>query len=226
LQIPESYDAFLQSRSANTRQSVRRYGRKLEKEHPGKVSLAIYRNESELEQFFAAAAEIGRKTYQHGLGVTLAGDGVARRLTELQARRGWFRGYVLSIDGSPAAFWHGHHYRGVFATGVPGYDPAYAHLRLGTHVLMKLIEDLTEEGTAKVLDFGSGDAEYKRRFSDDSWDEEDVLVWASTAKGIRTNLTRTGVLALIGGAKRVASSKRLGDALKSRWRKRLRSDTT
>jgi hypothetical protein len=47
---------------------------------------------SALDRFFAAADAIGRKTYQHGLGVALADDPVARRLAELQTRRGRFRG--------------------------------------------------------------------------------------------------------------------------------------
>jgi CelD/BcsL family acetyltransferase involved in cellulose biosynthesis len=223
LRIRSSLDEFLQSRSSSTRQSVRRYGRKLEKEFGDRLSLEVFRDESEIGRFFAAADEIGRKTYQHGLGVALADDPVARRLAELAARRGWFRAYVLSIDGLPAAFWYGHRYRGVFATGVPGYDPAYAHLHTGTFVLMRLIDDLSGDGETEILDFGSGDAEYKRRFGDESRREEDVLVWAATAKGIRTNLTRTGVLGLIAGAKRAARSRRLGGALKNRWRARLRS---
>ena len=222
LRIRGSLEEFLQSRSSSTRQSVRRYGRKLENEFGDRLTLEVFRDEAELDRFFAAADEIGRKTYQHGLGVALADDAVARRLAELAARRGLFRAYVLSIDGRPAAFWHGHRYRGVFAIGVPGYDPAYAHLHTGTFVLMRLIEDLSGDGETEILDFGSGDAEYKRRFGDESQTEEDVLVWAPTVKGIRTNLTRTGVLALIGGAKRAARSRRLG-ALKNRWRARLRS---
>jgi CelD/BcsL family acetyltransferase involved in cellulose biosynthesis len=93
-------------------------------------------------------------------------------------------------------------------------------------VLIRLIEDLTGDGETEILDFGAGDAEYKRRYSDESWEEEDVLVWAATAKGIRTNLARTGVLALIGAARRAAEGRRLGNALKNRWRARLRADAS
>ena len=49
--------------------------------------------------------------------------------------RGWFRAYVLYLDGEPIAFWQGQAYNGVFSTGVPGFDPAYADLRVGNYVL-------------------------------------------------------------------------------------------
>lgn len=223
LRIRPSFEDFLQSRSSGTRRGLLRYRRKLEQEFGDRLGVEIFRDAAELDRFFAAAEEIARTTYQHGLGAALPGDPISRRLAEVEARRDWFRAYVLSIDSRPCAFWYGHRYRGVFATSATGYDPAYAHLRPGTFVLMRLIEDLSGDGETEILDFGSGDAEYKRRFSDESWEEQDVLVWAPTAKGIRTNLAHTGVLALIGGVKRVAGGRRLGGALKNRWRARLRS---
>jgi CelD/BcsL family acetyltransferase involved in cellulose biosynthesis len=222
LELPQSYEGFLASLSSSTREGVRRYSRRLERELGDRVTLARYRRVEELESFFAAAGAVAGKTYQHGLGVAVTNDPTLRQLIELAARRDWFRSWVLSIDGEPAAFWHGMAYRGTFTIGVPGYDPAYARLRTGTYVLMKAIEELSGDEGVQTVDFGFGDAEYKRRFGTERWEEEDVLVYAPTFRAARVNMTRTAVLGAAGAARRVAGSKRIA-TVKKRWRERLSS---
>jgi CelD/BcsL family acetyltransferase involved in cellulose biosynthesis len=220
LDLPSTYDAFLGSLSSSTREGVRRYSRKLERELGERSSLVRYRREDELDSFFTDAGTVAAKTYQHGLGVAVTDDPTLRQLIKLAARRGWFRSWVLSIAGEPAAFWHGIAYRGTFTIGVPGYDPAYARLRTGTYVLMKAVEELCADDEVDKVDFGFGDAEYKRRFGTDRWDEEDVLVYAPTFRGVRVNMTRTAVLGAAGAARRVAGSDRIAN-VKKRWRGRL-----
>jgi CelD/BcsL family acetyltransferase involved in cellulose biosynthesis len=86
---------------------------------------------------------------------------------------------------------------------------------------MRLVEDLCADETVDTVDYGFGDAEYKRRFGSRSWQEEDVLVYAPTARAVRINLVRTALLAAVGVARRVLQR---GDALgrvKRGWRKRL-----
>ena len=63
--------------------------------------------------------------------------------------------------------------------------------------------------TARVLDYGVGDAEYKRRFGTRSWREGNVFIYARTFRGIRINLTRTVLLAGVGGARRILDRRRL-----------------
>jgi len=128
---------------------------------------------------------------------------------------------VLYLDREPIAFWQGHAYRGVFSTGVPGFDPAYASLRVGNYVLFKLIADLCDDPEMHTLDYGFGDAEYKRRFGTRSRDEQDLHLWAPTAKGLRVNAVRSAVgAAVAGGTRLLERSDRLG-RLKRGWRDRL-----
>jgi CelD/BcsL family acetyltransferase involved in cellulose biosynthesis len=112
-------------------------------------------------------------------------------------------------------------YRCVFRIGVPGYDPALAQLRVGTFVLMKLIEDLCADETVGTVDYGFGDAEYKRRFGTRSWQEEDVFVYATTARGIRINLVRTALLDAAGVAHRVLQRSDAFGCIEREWRRRL-----
>ena len=120
--------------------------------------------------------------------------------------RGWFRAYVLYVDDEPCAFWMGFGYRGVFRTGLTGYDPAYAEYHVGTFVLMRMLDDLAREDGFHTVDYGFGDAEYKRTFGTDSWQEADVFVFARTARGIWLNLARTSIAGLDRASRSVAGS--------------------
>ncbi|MGH3131631.1 MAG: GNAT family N-acetyltransferase, partial [Gaiellaceae bacterium] len=218
LDLPGSPDEFLRSLSSSTREGVRRYGRKLEKEYGERLSLRIFREPAEIDELFEQVEVVSAKTYQGGLGVAFAGDALQRSLTALAMERGWFRAWVLSLDGEPVAFWHGEAYRGVFRIGVPGYDPAHARLRVGNYVLMRLVADLCAEEGVDRVDYGFGDAEYKRRFGTRSWQEEDVLVYAPTAKAIGINVLRTIILTLVGLAGRILRQSELFARIKRGWR--------
>ncbi len=124
LDVPDSYDAFLQSLSKSTRDGAKRYAKKLEKEYGDRLALEIFRDARDSERVFDDLQRVAARTYQHGLGVAFGQTEAQRRLTLELMERDWFRAYVLYLDADPVAFWHGYAYRGTFATGVPGFDRA------------------------------------------------------------------------------------------------------
>lgn len=222
MQVPSSFEGFLESLSSSTRQGVRRYANKLERVHAETLELRRVTGPAELDAFFHDAASVARKTYQHGLGVGVREDDeLQRALVSLGMERGWFRALVLSLDGNPAAFWHGFGYRGSFRTMIPGFDPAYASLNIGTYVLGKLIEDLCADPEIHALDFGLGDAEYKRRFGDASWEEQDVVVFSRSLRAQRIHAVRSVLLAGVDASRRVAARGSAGARVKRAWRRRI-----
>jgi CelD/BcsL family acetyltransferase involved in cellulose biosynthesis len=194
--LPGSLDGFLAGRSRRRRETVRRYSRRLERTYGDDARVEVVRDSAGLEQLFAQSKLIHQETYQHVLGVGFSDENVQRRLAELAANRGWFRGYMLYLRDKPVAFWHGHAYRGSFGVVATGFDPAYAEDRPGTYLLMRAVEDLSADGSAQVLDFGFGDAEYKRHFGDDFVEEQDVGVFERRPRTIALNAAHT----LLGGA--------------------------
>jgi CelD/BcsL family acetyltransferase involved in cellulose biosynthesis len=220
--IPDSFDAFLGDLSSSTRQGVKRYANKLEREFADSLELRSVTSLDELEGFFADGAAVAAKTYQGGLGVGVRQDDeLQRHLVRLGLERGWFRAYVLSLAGEPAAFWHGYAYRGTFRTMVPGYDPAYAKLNIGTYVLMKLIADLCDDPTIESLDYGLGDAEYKRRFGDGFWEEQDVAVFSPTLRALRIHAVRSVLNSGVGVGRSLIRDAGKVDRVKKAWRKRV-----
>ena len=189
--LPGSLDEFLARRSRRRRESVRRYSRRLERDYGDDARVEVVRDGAGLEKLFAESKIVHKETYQHVLGVGFSDENVQRRLAELAADRGWFRGYMLYLRDKPVAFWHGNAYKGSFGVVSTGFDPAYADDRPGTYLLMRAVEDLSADGSAQVLDFGFGDADYKRHFGDDFVEEQDVGVFERRPRTIALNAAHT-----------------------------------
>ena len=101
---------------------------------------------------------------------------------------------MLSAGDRPIAFWSGAGFNGTFFVGTPGYDPAFAEYSIGTYLLLRVIEDSDRRRRRSSRSTtGFGESEYKRRFGSESWEEEDVLIFAPTVRGVRINATRTAV---------------------------------
>jgi Acetyltransferase (GNAT) domain/Protein of unknown function (DUF1360) len=194
--LPETYEEYPRARSAKTRSNVKRYTRRLKDRYGEGAVLRVFQSPADLPQLVEDTAAVFEKTYQRALGVGQAHAEAEPALQRLAAERRWLRAFNLYLDGVPRGFWHGTLYRRVFYTGPTGYDPEYRDLRRGTYMLAKMAERLC--GQADRLDFGLGDAEYKRHLGDQSWEEDDVLIFARRPRPVAVNLTRSGVLAACG----------------------------
>jgi CelD/BcsL family acetyltransferase involved in cellulose biosynthesis len=204
-ELPGSLDEFLARRSRRRRESVRRYSRRLEKTYGDEARVEVVRDAAGLEKLFTESKIIHRETYQHILGVGFSDENVQRRLAELAADRGWFRGYVLYLRDKPVAFWHGNAYKGSFGVVSTGFDPAYAEDRPGTYLLMRAIEDLSADGSAQMLDFGFGDADYKRHFGDEVIEEQDIGIFEPRAKLLALNAAHSALGGVTAGARAAAA---------------------
>jgi Acetyltransferase (GNAT) domain len=221
LTLPESLDEILGALSSSTRQTVKRYTRRLEREYPDRLSTRVFTDPAELDDFFRDVEPVSAKTYQRALGVSFGDTPAHRERTRVSMEHGWFRGYVLYVDGRPCAFHYGELYGGRFRHGRPGYDPGLAELRVGTYLLLRLLDDLCRHEDARVVDYGIGDADYKRRFGTRSRREGNVLVYAPTWRAARVNVVRTALLAAVGLAKRAVGQGELFHRIKRGWRHRL-----
>ena len=141
----------------------------------------------------------------------------------LGRKENWLRGTVLHVDDKPCAFWIGSVHKKVFHSEATGYNSAYRKYELGTVVFLKLVEDLCREKVASI-DFGLGDALYKRRFGDESWQEGSVRIYASSFKGTKLNLIRTILEGSALAGRQLANRIGIEQRLKTLWRKKLASD--
>ena len=226
LLLPDSMEEFLGSLSPHARKKMRYQSRRLEREYGETLKLEIFRDRDQLDRLFDDAEQVATKTYQWQLGVAFRDTPLQRGLTELAMDRGWFRAYVLYLEGRPVAYWHGSGYRGVFHVGIPAYDPALANLSVGTYVLMQLIADLCADDSVTELDYGFGDADYKRRFGEEQWLQGNVLIFAPSFRAARINLVITTLSGIDTLARRILGRQDVAGRLKRAWRRRLSSGGT
>jgi CelD/BcsL family acetyltransferase involved in cellulose biosynthesis len=219
--LPGTLEEFLAPRKKKVRWQARKDLASLGETYGDTLEVRVFRRPSELHRLFRDSEVVHRKTYQSALGVGFSTGDLHRRLTELAMARGWFRGYVLYLRDRPAAFWHGNAFGGVFGIGATGFDPAYTEDRPGTYLLMKVIEDLCADPAVQTLDFGFGDADYKRHFGDESWVEEDVVVFEPRARPVALNLAGTALQGTTAAAR--AALEKVGGLARLRQRRRAQA---
>jgi CelD/BcsL family acetyltransferase involved in cellulose biosynthesis len=223
VQLPATYDELLATRDKRSRYNLRRQSKLLEKEFGDRLAVRLLRRPNEFDQIFDQLEHIASKTYQRGLGAGFSDTPERRELVRIALENDWFRSWVMSIDGRPVAFWQGNILERIYYSSTTGYDPAYTKQGVGTVLLLRLFEDLCADPEVRIIDFGWGDADYKRRWANDSWLEHDVILFAPTARAVRANLIRTGILASDRGGRRLAGTMGLTGAVKRSWRRRLRT---
>jgi CelD/BcsL family acetyltransferase involved in cellulose biosynthesis len=163
LELGSSFDEYVARMRPKARYNLRRAVRKLEER--GGLELVRTRLPDELDVFLNEASLIRRASWQRAVAPELGGNAEANRrhLSDL-ARRGLLRSYVLRSGGVPSAFVIGFQGDGVYYYWEIGYRRDLARFSPGTVLLYLLIEDLFASDPPAVLDFGKGDAEFKRRF--------------------------------------------------------------
>jgi CelD/BcsL family acetyltransferase involved in cellulose biosynthesis len=134
---------------------------------------------------------------------------------------GWFRAWVLYLDGVPCAFELGHRCSETFIVAAKGFDPDYGHQNVGKVVQLKMLEDLVADPGVDVVDFGFGDADYKRHFGDESWVEEDVVVFEPRARPVALNLAGTALQGTTAAAR--AALEKVGGLARLRQRRRAQA---
>ncbi len=205
---------------AKHRTGIRKKERELESIFPGKVSWRWMSRFDDIPGLCARLEGVAARAYQRGLGTGFTDSEEFRLRFALFASRGQLRVQLLEIDGIVRAFWFGYIYQGIFHLSETGYDPDLSRYEVGTLIFIRLNDELAKEGVRK-LDFGIGDAHYKRRFGDRSWPEGTVWLFAPTAKGLALRSCKGLFAAVDTFIRNIIQRMGVLDRLKTAWRRRL-----
>lgn len=169
-----------------------------------------YTGPQDVEAFLTAAAQVTERSWQgKRLGHRLGPSERFRSHFQALARLGALRSYVLHHQDRPVAFVYGWQWNGRFEYEEIGYDPALAERAPGRVLLYRVLEDLIADRTPDQLDFGCGDAEYKRSFGTHETTSGPMVIASNSVKtqlwsgfhqtravvdrGMRELLQRTGL---------------------------------
>jgi len=226
LDVPDSAEELLHELPKSVRDNLRRYSRKLAREFGERLEVRCYDRPEDFDAIMRDVEAIAATTYQRGLSAGFHAEDDAPFVRNA-LDEGFFRAWVLYLDGTPCAFETGYAHNGSVVIAAKGFDPAYGRHHAGKVLQLRILEDLCADPTIRTLDFGFGDAEYKERLSNRGWSDTDVAIYARTWRGLRANAGRTAVLGADQLARRVAGKVAGEDGLaqlKRRWRDRRTPD--
>lgn len=164
LNLPDRYDVFLESLSANTRSALRRHTRRIEA--AGRLEFTTCRRLDELPEYLHALFDLHQRRWQ---SVGQDGGFVRKPLTRafyetfapVALRRGWLALHGLRIDGTLQAVQYGYVYKQAFLQLQEGFNPDISGL--GNLLRARVIQSAIEAGI-REYDFLGGFTDHKRRW--------------------------------------------------------------
>lgn len=148
--------------------SKHRYRMRKEREGLPSYRVKCYRNVGEVDEWLSLAHQISRNSWQsHQLGLRIRNDDEACRFLTFLATMGALRSYLLFSDETPVSFVMSHQWNGTFHYDEVGFDRRFANQFPGKVLLQEIINDLFDHDPPQTFDFGLGEADYKRFYSND-----------------------------------------------------------
>ena len=160
----DGWDGFLRGRSANFREHVRRWPRKLAREH--EVRYRLVDGATDLQPALSTLFGLHALRWTGRPSTFRTHEAFHRRVAALAAERGWLRLWLLEVDGLAVAAVYGFRFAGVESYYQAGRDPAWHHDHVGFVLLAKAIEQAARDAVAEYR-LLRGAEEYKYRFATD-----------------------------------------------------------
>ncbi|MEO6923676.1 MAG: GNAT family N-acetyltransferase, partial [Bryocella sp.] len=163
----ESYESFFNEKSSKYKNQLRKKEKIFRERFGSAFSMREYRRPEDVMEFLRAAELINKKTYQYKLfGETIDCGVESQKIYTALAHDGIFRSFVLWHEQIPLCFILGSQSRdGTFLHQKTGFDPEWRESAPGFNCNIQMLRRLYESDPPKLLDFGSGDADYKRLFA-------------------------------------------------------------
>ncbi|MFG0257220.1 MAG: GNAT family N-acetyltransferase [Phycisphaerales bacterium JB043] len=223
--VEGSYDETLNTFSRKHRANVRRYNRVLEKAYDHEVEVRRYTRPDQIDEFIPLAASITKQSYHHAIGAGIRDTELWRTMTTMEAQKGRMRASVMFAKGEPIAYQHGCLYGSTFFLEAMTYDQRHRDTRPGAVLLQRTVEWLCEEGGVDTLDYGFGDAGYKKIHGTRSWNERTARIYLGSARARLASWLDATTAWIVARFRRTRSSDGSLGSLKRRWREFLRQRT-
>jgi hypothetical protein len=163
--LPETFEVFLASLSSKKRNSLRRHERDLMKQSDDTLTFDRITDPADVPAYLGEVEQVYRRSWQ---GQTMGGQRASEsqtRFLQRVAEHGWFRSYIVRCNAAPVCYGLGYQYGGVYYGEDMAYDIEWRQCAPGNYMFIKLIEDLFDSDTPRMVEFGTGDNVFKQQFS-------------------------------------------------------------
>lgn len=183
MNVPASLEDFLKGLNSKHRYNIRRERRLFEKKFGRNSKFLCFTREDSVNALTEDIEHVASGSYHRRFGFGFVKNDETLKRMRLEARQGRLRTYVLYIEGISVAFWQGTTINGTLYLGSTAYDSRLKDYTPGKLVLQYMLEDLSMNSDIRTVDFGFGDASYKKQYGDFSWEEISVTVYAPSLRG-------------------------------------------
>lgn len=178
---PKGFDAILARVGRKRRYNLKRSRRLVDDEFEA-VHVEHVLTPEDVERAAPVMSSINGRSYQGALGVGFTDSTNARQRLHALAEAGVLRGYILHFDERPVAFQLGAIDECVFHLQATAFDPVVERFSPGTVLQLEVIRLMTESGV-KAIDYGFGDAPYKRMLDAESTNEASIHLYGCNLRG-------------------------------------------
>ena len=198
IDLPATWEEYLSTLRASSRTALRRYLRRLQKDHV--VVFRKYTGDTDLRVEMDALFNMHEKRWRKK-GVTSKFTRVAEQefyfnVSKYFRQNGWLNLSFLDVDGKPVSVVWGFDYTDAYYQMTHTFDPDYSQYSVGTVHLMRLIEDCIRNGRTK-FDFLKGDEPFKYRWARHTVNNVQVTI-TQRGKGVRMRVMLLETLPKLG----------------------------
>ena len=219
--LPESFDTYLQNISKNARGNIRKSLTRMNKAYGDDIFIRCFTEKADVDRAMDDIEHVAAETYQRRMGVGFWYDEDTRRKWQLLAELGILRAYILYIEERPCAFWTVYDYKNVHYTIETGYDVSMRDYRPGLFLLVDIVKKLIDDPQAEAVDYGFGEAFYKRILGNESWLESRINLYAPTWKGQWIKIVKNTTTGISRIASRMLHKFQAFGFVRRVWRRRL-----
>lgn len=167
LSLPDKFDDFLARFSKKKRYNLKRQVRLMEEAYNGQMRLECITQPAQIEPFLAAAEAVATGSWKDDqLTQALVRTPANIATYSDLANRGLLRSYVLRNADQAVAYALGYQFDTTYHYADIAYSGSEVNLSPGTVLLCLIVRDLVETSRLRMLNFGIGNADYKRQFGD------------------------------------------------------------
>ena len=188
----EGWEQYLQRRSANFRQQVRRRARSVAR---AGVEFRLISERGELQTALDALIHLHKARWgARSRAFAGAREPFHREFAALALERGWLRLWLAEARGRPVAAWYGFRFQGADYFYQSGRDPAWDRYRVGAALLEHTMREAFADGMREYR-LLRGDEPYKQRYASSTRTLDTVavarLAWMRPALSLARALARS-----------------------------------
>lgn len=223
MSVPQELDDFFKSLSKRHRSNLRRTIRQFKERFGNEIRVEHLTQQEDVEGLCADVETVSRRTYQHALGEGFCNNSFFQSILHRDAINGRLLMSVLYVAEQPCAFQWGTVIDKTYFLEKIGYDPHWTEYGVGNVLFVEVLNTLCRGDRIKHIDFGFGDAQYKRSYGDDCWQEAaETYVFAPKVYPLVVNMVcGVGVMAT-SVAGWIVRTSGMYDWTKKKWRQHLR----